>query len=88
MTIIENEVLEGKTITLDDKHFVNCTYTNCKLLYNGGDCQFTDCRLNNCQFQLGGAAHKTANFLAGMGLLQPPPMGSPSGLQRKPDGIQ
>jgi hypothetical protein len=42
MQIIENEVVSDKTITIDEKHFVNCKYKNCVVIYSGGDYAWTD----------------------------------------------
>ena len=71
MKTIENEVNTGATITLDDKHFINCRFTNCKLIYSGGDWSMTETKVENCQVTLAGAAQKTANFLAFLNAMNP-----------------
>jgi hypothetical protein len=73
MQVVENEVRSGETIMMDDKHFVTCKFTDCKLVYSGGDSQLTETALNNCQFILSGPAQKTAAFLTSFGILKPPP---------------
>jgi hypothetical protein len=37
MLPVDNDVVEGKTIFLDDRYFVNCKFTKCSLIYTGGD---------------------------------------------------
>ena len=72
MQIIENEVISGKTVTVDEKHFVNCKYRNCTVLYSGGDFGWTNTTFENCQFSLLGPALKTASFLAFTGVIKQP----------------
>jgi hypothetical protein len=72
MQLIEKQVSSGETITMDDKHFLSCRFTNCRLVYSGGDSQLTETALDNCQFILSGPAQKTAAFLASFGILKPP----------------
>ena len=87
MQIVENEVLTGKTVVLDDKTFVNGVYTNCPLLYSGGEFNSVNTKFVNCPVTLTGAAQRTANLLNSMGLLpKPAPMGGV--VPKKPDGVQ
>ena len=72
MEMIENQLVNNKTITLDEKHFVNCVYTNCTVLYSGGDWAWTNTRFENCQFTFSGAAQRTANLLGNIGVIKPP----------------
>ena len=92
MNIVENEVVSGKTITMDDKQFINCKYTDCKLIYGGGECNWVDSSFQNCQIILAGPAQRTANFLGGFGVLPPSGTSLPGrgqlGFPKKPDGIQ
>jgi hypothetical protein len=89
MQTIENEVASGKTISMDDKNFVNCRFSNCKLIYSGGDCTWVTSAFPDCQIMLSGAAQRTAAFLAGFGVLpggtQLPPTGQPES-PKKPNG--
>jgi hypothetical protein len=73
MQIVEKQISSGETVTMDDKHFLNCKFTNCKLIYGGGDFQLTETAIDNCQFVLSGPAQKTAAFLMNFGILKPPP---------------
>jgi hypothetical protein len=72
MQTIENQKDTGITITLDEKHFVNCHFTNCKLIYSGGDYAWTDTKFESCQVTLAGAAQRTANLLGNFGMMKPP----------------
>ena len=93
MQIIEKEVVDGKTLVLDDKHLVGCKYTNCNILYSGADFALTDSSLVNCQITLSGAAQKTAAFLAMFGFGPPkdggtPPSGGKFGFSKNPGPVQ
>jgi hypothetical protein len=83
MQIVENEVLTGKTFAIDEKHFVNCTYQNCDLVYGGGDWGCVNTKFENCRFSFSGPAQKTTNLLAMLGILPPggnlPPTGGKNG---------
>ncbi|MBZ5604406.1 MAG: hypothetical protein LAO79_19050 [Acidobacteriia bacterium] len=86
MDIVQNQVLNRETITLDDKHFVGCKLIECKLIYDGGEVQLTDSSLERCPIVLSGAALRTANLLAGLGAI--PRGGIPLGVavpNKKPD---
>jgi hypothetical protein len=72
MQVVENESLSGKTIVIDEKHFVNCKYKNCIVLYGGGDFGWTNTTFENCQVTLSGSAQKTANLLTYFGVMKPP----------------
>jgi hypothetical protein len=69
MQTIENEIASGLTVTLDEKHFINCHFTNCRLVYTGGDYAWTDTTFEGCQVALAGAAQRTANLLGTFGAL-------------------
>lgn len=71
MQTVENQTLAGGTITLDDKHYVNCQLRNCRLVYSGGDFVLTETKIENCQVTLAGAAQRTVGLLAVMGALKP-----------------
>ena len=69
MQVIQNEVASHTTIVMDDKHFVGCKYTDCKLVFSGGEVQWTDSAFNRCQIVLSGAAQRTAALLVNMGAI-------------------
>jgi hypothetical protein len=92
MEIVENQEVVGKAITIDEKHFVNCRYKNCTIIYSGGDFAWTNTTFENCQINLSGAAQRTANLLGTFGVIPPsgttlPPSGQ-FGFSKKPGGVQ
>ena len=83
MTIVEDEHESGTTIAMDGKLFVNCTFTGCKLIYAGGDCEWRNTIFPNCQIELAGPALRTLNMLRSFQLVpkefsapSPPPVSS------------
>ena len=89
MELIDSEVLEGKAVVLDGKHFHNCRYTKCTLIYEGGEWAQTNTTFDQCNLSFSGAAARTMNVMAQFGMLRaipippqtPPATKSPSGLQ-------
>lgn len=73
MEIIENKTDTGIVVSLDDKHFVNCIYKNCTVIYGGGEYALTNTKFENCQISLQGAAQRTAGLLQNFGALKPMP---------------
>jgi hypothetical protein len=71
MEVVQNEVVSGKTIVLDEKLFVRCKYSDCKLLYGGGEVQWQESTFEQCQIVLSGAAQRTANLLVQLGAMPP-----------------
>jgi len=52
---------------LDGKIYKQCTFTNCTLVYSGGDLPVMDaCRFDLCQWEFSDAANRTLNFLGGL----------------------
>ena len=81
MQAVENQTTSGVTISLDDKPFINCRFTNCTLIYSGGDYAWTNTNFDNCPLQLSGAAQRTATLLGNFGALNP---GGPISVSRNP----
>lgn len=54
--------------------FIRCTLNNCTLFYSGGDADFTECELTNCQFHFRGPAENTFKFFKEMGMLKTKPV--------------
>lgn len=83
MEVVENKTLNGETVVMDDKFFVNCHLTNCPLLFSGGEVSSRDTKFENCPIQFSGAAARTVALLASMGMLKPgvftPPAAPPAG---------
>jgi hypothetical protein len=85
MQIIENKHDIRITIAVDDKHFVNCHFTDCTLIYAGGDFGWTDTRFDRCNLQFAGAAGKTLAFLQQFGIKELP-QGSTTLKGQEPQG--
>jgi hypothetical protein len=67
MQFIKNKKEQGTVVILDDTSFVDCTFTNCQILYSGGDYSWTRTNFVNCQIGLQGHAARTAALLQSFG---------------------
>ena len=70
MITIENKTSAGETITLDDKHFINCRFERCTLFYSGGDFALTSTNIKDCPLTFAGPAQRTAALLGILGVLK------------------
>jgi hypothetical protein len=67
MTIFQNQAFSNQNLVVDGNRYVACTFTDCALVYNGGDLPVFDrCDLRGMTLQLGGAALSTVRFLSGL----------------------
>jgi hypothetical protein len=73
MHFVTDKEENGTTVVLDNHSFVRCKFTDCYLLYSGGDYAWTETTFNNCRLGLQGAAQRTAAFLTHFGWKQPQP---------------
>ena len=56
-----------ETVSLDGERFAECEFRDCRLVYAGGDAPvFTDCRFDNCDWKMDGAAGQTLEHLRAM----------------------
>ena len=78
MTTVENVKQSGGVVHLDDKIFVNCNYTNCQIIFSGGDFAWRNTAFNNCQLTLEGPALRTANLLGHFQLIRREAMQGPA----------
>jgi hypothetical protein len=61
------KVYRNKSLSLDGKHFENCTFDRCDLDYGGGlPPVLTSCSFADCRFSFSGEAAYTLAFLSGM----------------------
>ena len=81
METVEGQVRTGATISLDDKHFIHCHFRGCRLIYGGGQCQFTETRFEECEIAFTGAAERTISLLGTFGALVPAPPPAPMTIQ-------
>ena len=55
---------DGKNVTVDFDEFVDCEFTNCEIIYEGGRLPvFENCVFNNCRFSLKQKADNTLGYL-------------------------
>lgn len=57
----------GTTVLLDDTHFQDCTFENCRLVYLGGDFGWGNTSFINCTLVLQGAPARTQKLLMEFG---------------------
>jgi hypothetical protein len=62
METVQGETLRGETITLA-KAFRNCTFVDCKMIYEGAPVQLHDCKFINCGWSIEGSARHTIYLL-------------------------
>jgi hypothetical protein len=72
MQVVENWQPKAVTVYMDDKRFLNCVLTECKLIYGGGDVTWENTQFVNCQLVFDGAAQRTVAYLQNFGLMRPP----------------
>jgi hypothetical protein len=70
--VIENWNPQGITIYMDGKRFLNCIFTECKIVYGGGDVMWENTQFANCQLVFDAAAQRTVAYLTNLGLLKSP----------------
>jgi len=83
MKKIEGLNINDGVIVLDDVYLVDCTFTNCKIVYSGEVCGWVNTAFINCSHEWHGAAARgISTFLALGHQLQPtgkfPLMNSPA----------
>lgn len=69
MEEIRKQVIENETLLMDGKNFIECTITNCTLIFSGGDYAWTDTEFDMCILQFVGEAARTISFLGYFGKL-------------------
>lgn len=64
MATFQNKSFTGETITVDGNRYVACSFTNCNLIYQGGDLPtFDRCIFRGTPVELEGAAYQTLKYL-------------------------
>jgi hypothetical protein len=69
METIRDTAFEGESISVDHKHFMDCTFKNCVLEYSGQSFTLERTQLTNCRYVFFGLARGTVHFLQCIGLL-------------------
>jgi hypothetical protein len=61
--IVSKRDFESELVSMDAKHFRDCGFQNCTLVYSGSPVTFESCRFHDCKFRFFGAAGRTVQFL-------------------------
>jgi hypothetical protein len=69
--MVSKRDFEGEMVSADAKHFRDCGFRNCTLLYSGAPVTFESCRFYECKFRFSGAAGRTVQFLDCFSILSP-----------------
>jgi hypothetical protein len=75
MTTYQNALFAQQNVIVDGNRYVGCTFSNCGLVYDGGELPVFDrCTFQGISVQLGGSALTTVRYLSGLhqgGLAKP-----------------
>jgi hypothetical protein len=63
LLLVSKHDFDGEVVATDGKHFRDCGFRNCTLLYSGSPVIFESCRFHDCRFEFSGAAGRTVQFL-------------------------
>lgn len=64
MNIIRDREFSDQEVILDHVHFKDCEFDGCNLIYHGhGECNFTNCNIQESEFSFEGQASNTLDFL-------------------------
>ncbi len=69
LLLVSKHDFDGEMVPADNKHFSDCGFRNCTLLYSGSPVIFESCRFHQCRFEFSGAAGRTVQFLDCFGIL-------------------
>lgn len=69
LPIVHKHDFDSEMVATDAKHFRDCAFRNCTLLYRGSFVIFESCHFHDCKFEFSGAAGRTVQFLDCFGLL-------------------
>ncbi len=73
MQAVQDETLSGALVVLDGKFFVNCKYTDCTLIFCGGDYGWVNSQFVNCRLNFDGPATRTLNLCKIFGIIKGEP---------------
>jgi hypothetical protein len=69
MEVVQGQVIQGQSVEIDHKTFIDCTLINCILNYSGEPVTFQRTRFQGCRYVFFGLARRTVHFLQGAGLM-------------------
>ena len=70
MELVADTTFTATTIELDGKHFRNCAFESCELLYDGGVVTFERTLFKDCSYAFAGQARRTVDLLRVIGLME------------------
>jgi hypothetical protein len=63
----EGETFTNETVVLDGNDYLNCTFTNCEIIFNGtASVSLNGISFNDCRWTFGGPAGMTINFMTAL----------------------
>lgn len=69
LPVVSRREFDYELISADGKHFCECAFRRCTLVYGGRPVTFESCRFHECRFEFSGPAGRTIQFLECFGLL-------------------
>lgn len=67
MAVVKEQQIANETVILDGNQYVQCEFTQCKLVYEGGVVpRLQGCHFVRCTWALEEAARRTTLFLRGI----------------------
>lgn len=86
MEAVVGKKFKDQDVIVDHKNaYIRCSFTNCQLIYMGGDFQLMNCKIENCQITITGDAGKVLQFMQVVGMLTPMPPQVPPAVAQIPD---
>ncbi len=69
MNIVQGLTMQGETISVDGKQFIDCTFIDCVIEYTGEPVILERTAMLSCRYRFSGPARMTLQFLDCVGLL-------------------
>ena len=69
MQLVEGQTIQGESLDIDNKYFIDCTLEDCILEYSGRPVTFERTHLRRCRYVFHGLAKSTVQFLQSTGLM-------------------